>query len=1117
MNSAMKKLTGSLLSLLFLASCGGGVDSNKNDTTPTTPSPVEPVPTQPTPTPDPLPIPDPTPTTVEFDIAQIVPFSYTQLSAGQPYNATSIQSASFSNASGTIYYPPTNSSVEGNLVVSVDVVDPDGIKNVYIGFADNGRAFKLLCANDCGTEFHQVVTGINPLKFGAVQSGNQRLELWVEDNDDNRVFTESVVIDWQPVTVTGISATPSDGNLLLQWDKLTNYLRYNVYLATSAELSIHTYQSMELTHQVLALRDNSLNLTDLQPDTVYYVMVIGIDGGGESAFSEPMRLTRDSGLNATPIAVNDTFDTLEDQVLTGNLISNDSDADEEPLTANTTPVTDVENGELTINGDGTFNYTPSVNFSGIDMFAYQISDGAGATAQAVVTINISAVDDTPEAMDNAYNMRSIDGHFELEAPGLLANDYDIDVNPNDIKNTQTIRVNPTPVAGPEHGELQLNEDGSFNYVPQEGFSGEDQFTYQIITTVGKAANANRQVTITTIATAVITVDGDNNQPIATNDLYVTDENTVLDTNEDNHPSILANDIDNDGDTLTLVGVTSGPDHGILNLGEDGHLNYLPNANFYGIDLFVYQVTDGQDSTRAAVTIIVLPTNDAPVALPDQYELDEDTSLSVSAESGVLANDSDVNEDTLTVTEVRNHPSFGQVTMNPDGSFIYVPQGNFTGTDSFVYVVDDGKGKDDIGTVSLVVNSLNDAPVAVNDEAVTNINEAVTIDVLVNDSDPDNDPLTISTASASSGTATIVENQINYNPTEGFSGTDSINYTITDGQGGSASAVVTVTVNNNLHPPVAVDDSYTLNEDNPLIVDDRDGSQALLTDNDSDPDGDTLTVTSIVTSPEHGELTFDGNGRFVFEPESNFAGTTHFVYQISDGKGGTDTATATLTVTAVKDAPTAVDDEALFNKEEARVINVLANDFDVDGDTITITNAIANLGQVEVLNGQSILYHAPPNFLGNDIIEYNITDGNGGTAFANVNISIEDINEAPKAEDDEAETLEDQTVHIDVLANDSDGNGDPLTVISTTTTNGSTQIDEHNILRFTPNPNFHGDASIVYVISDGREGKDSATVTVHVRPVNDNPIATCDMYQLTKKYAGILQNGLCNLEYSLIYK
>src|SRR5204863_389497 len=208
------------------------------------------------------------------------------------------------------------------------------------------------------------------------------------------------------------------------------------------------------------------------------------------------------------------------------------------------------------------------------------------------------------------------------------------------------------------------------------YNGNDSLTY-------KASDGQAQ---SGVATVTITVTPVNDAPVAANeDSYTTPEDTQLTVSA---PGVLANDSDVDGDALSAV-LMSGPSHGTLTLNGDGSLVYIPALNYNGIDTFTYKASDGQaQSGVATATITVTPVNDAPVAAnDDNYTTPEDTQLTVIA-PGVLANDSDVDDDALSAVLVSN-PSHGTLTLNGDGSFAYMPALNFNGIDSFTYKASDG--------------------------------------------------------------------------------------------------------------------------------------------------------------------------------------------------------------------------------------------------------------------------------------------------------------------------------------------------------------------------------------------------------------------------------------------
>jgi len=755
------------------------------------------------------------------------------------------------------------------------------------------------------------------------------------------------------------------------------------------------------------------------------------------------------GVNDAPVAVDDAASTDEDTAVTISVLNNDSDPDGDELSI--IDFTEPSNGTVVLNEDGTFTYTPNNNFNGVDSFEYTISDGNGGTDTATVTITVVGVNDAPVAVDDSA---STDEDTEVTI-SVLNNDSDPD---GDVL---TVISNTNP----SNGTVVFNEDGTFTYTPNNNFNGTDSFEYTISDGNGG----------TDTATVTITVGGVNDAPVAVDDSASTDEDIAVTI------SVLNNDSDPDGDVLTVISNTN-PSNGMVVLNQDGTFTYTPNNNFNGVDSFEYTISDGNGGTdTATVTITVGGVNDAPVAVDDSASTDEDTAVTIS----VLNNDSDPDGDELSIIDF-TEPSNGTVILDQDGTFTYTPNNNFNGVDSFEYTISDGNGGTDNATVTITVGGVNDAPVAVDDSASTDEDTSVTISVLNNDSDPDGDVLTvISNTNPSNGTVVLNEDgTFTYTPNNNFNGVDSFEYTISDGNGGTDTATVTITVVGVNDAPVAVDDSASTDEDTAVTI--------SVLDNDSDPDGDELSIIDF-TEPSNGTVVLNDDGTFTYTPNNNFNGVDSFEYTISDGNGGTDTATVTITVVGVNDAPVAVDDAASTDEDTAVTISVLNNDTDPDGDELSIIDFTEPSNGSVVLNQDGTFTYTPNNnFNGTDSFEYTISDGNGGTDTATVTITVNSENDAPVAVDDSASTDEDTEVTISVLNNDSDPDGDALTVVSTTTpSNGTVVINDNGTITYTPNENFNGKDSFEYTISDGNGGTDTATVTITVVGVNDAPVAVDD--------------------------
>ena len=183
-------------------------------------------------------------------------------------------------------------------------------------------------------------------------------------------------------------------------------------------------------------------------------------------------------------------------------------------------------------------------------------------------------------------------------------------------------------------------------------------------------------------------------------------------------------------------------------------------------------------------------------------------------------------------------------------------------------------------------------------------------------------------------------------------------------------------------------------------------------------GDALTVTS-VTTPTDGTATIEPDNTVTYTPDADSNGTDSFDYTISDGNGGTATATVNVTIEAANDAPVAENDTASTTEDAAVNVDVLDNDSDVDDDPLNVS-AVSNGANGTVANNNGYVTYQPiAGFTGSDSFGYTVADGNGGTAQATVNITVNPVNDAPVANDDPSSVNEGATVNIDLAANDSD--------------------------------------------------------------------------------------------------
>src|SRR6185369_9445067 len=358
------------------------------------------------------------------------------------------------------------------------------------------------------------------------------------------------------------------------------------------------------------------------------------------------------------------------------------------------------------------------------------------------------------------------------------------------------------------------------------------------------------------------------------------------------------------------------------------------------------------------------------------------------------------------------PAHGTLTPNSDGSFSYTPEADYNGADSFTYQASDGQTNSETATVTINVGPLNDAPVAADDSFVTPEDTTLTVSVpgvLANDTDSDGDTLNVILVSQPShGTLTFNSSgSFSYTPATNYNGSDSFTYQASDGQTTSATATVTILVDPPVNDaPVAADDSYTTAEDTTLNV----AAPGVL-GNDIDVDGDVLSPV-LVSGPGHGTLTLNSDGSFSYIPAANYNGPDSFTYQASDGQTNSETATVTLTIGSVNDAPVAVDDSYTTAEDTTLTVGapgVLANDSDVDGDALSATLVISPAHGTLAFNSDgSFTYTPAANYNGPDSFTYQLNDGQADSGVATVNLTITGVNDVPVAADDSYTTPEDTT-------------------------------------------------------------------------------------------------------------
>lgn len=717
-----------------------------------------------------------------------------------------------------------------------------------------------------------------------------------------------------------------------------------------------------------------------------------------------------------PTTQNYSVVTNENVPVSGQVTGSDPDGDPLTFSLNSVPTS----GTAVVNADGTYQYSPSFGFVGGDSFTVLVSDGYGGTAVSTIAVTV------------------------LNQPPIASN-LDVSTSKNTPLGGQVTATDPNGDAltyslnsAPVNGNVTINPDGTFQYVPNTGYTGNDSFTFL-------AADPNGGTAIGAVTIRIL-----NRPPVAQNVSLTTPANVAT------SGQVTASDPD--GDPLTFTQNTS-PVNGTSQVNLDGTFTYTPNPGFIGTDSFTVLVTDiSGDTAISTVTIEVI--NLPPVT----SNLNLTTGGNNPVSGQVTA--TDPNGDPLTYT-LSGTPANGTALVNVDGSFTYTPNAGFIGTDSFTVVVSDGNGGTAISVVTVQVT--NQPPIPQNVTLTTAGNTPASGQVVA--TDPNGDPLTYSLNSVPlNGTAVMnADGTFTYTPVANFSGTDAFTYLVSDGAGGTAVGNVTINVLN--QPPSTSDVSLSTIQ-NMMAT-----GQVIATD----PNGDSLTYV-LQSSPVSGTAAVNSDGSFTYTPNTGFTGPDSFTVLVSDGRGGT--AVSTVTINVINQPPAAQTQNFTTLQNTALSGQITATDPDGDALTYQLSSLPAN-GTAVVNPDGTFTYTPAAGFVGTDSFTILISDGKGGTAVGTAIVRVED--QAPVAQDLELSTNVNTPVAGQIPATDPDG--DPLTyTLSVPPANGTVLLNPDGSFTYTPNLNFFGIDNFSVLVSDGKGGTATSNVQVSVPvspPVTSN--------------------------------
>lgn len=451
---------------------------------------------------------------------------------------------------------------------------------------------------------------------------------------------------------------------------------------------------------------------------------------------------------------------------------------------------------------------------------------------------------------------------------------------------------------------------------------------------------------------------------------MTTEDTPLDIRVQLH--------DPDGDPMVLaVGL---PAHGTL-VQNGVDLRYTPAADYVGADQIPLTVSTPGAEVTSMIEIEVTAVDDPPRAFDDELSVTA-AGIALIATQALLANDIDVDGDALALVAVSN-PSVGTVGIAAGNVELSLPVA-FTGKASFRYTISDGNTTAS-ATATVDVTRPNDPPVAADDVAVTDEDVALIVlgsSLVGNDIDPDGDPLAIvGVFGAQHGSVALYGTTVVFTPAADYAGPASFSYTVSDGSATSA-GTVSITVLPVDDPPRAAGDFYDTVEDTPFSV----LSSALLA-NDLEVDLEPMTVVSVVS--QFGGVASLVNGTITFTPAANFHGIAAFYYVVQSGSLS-GSATVSVRVASVPDDPVATDEQFVTVRDRPLAIGaagLLLNDFDGDGDAISLTSVGNALHGTVTLDGARVSFVPESGFEGPASFEYTIEDASGATASATVAIEV----------------------------------------------------------------------------------------------------------------------------------
>ena len=859
------------------------------------------------------------------------------------------------------------------------------------------------------------------------------------------------------ITVSAVNDAPtaSDGSLTTDEDTTTTGTLSAADI-DSAALTVSLFDTTN-AHGTVTITDAATGAFSYTPDANFNgsasFTFSASDGSLVSNISTVTIAV--NAVNDAPVAIDDSLTTNEDTATTGTLAA--ADIDSATLAFSLVSTTNAH-GSVTItnNATGAFSYSPDANFNGSASFTFLANDGSLVSNIGTVTITVNALNDAPTANDG-----SLTTNEDAATTGTLsASDIDSAALAFSLVNTTNA-----------HGSVTItnNAIGAFRYTPDADFNGSASFTFL----------ANDGTLVSNIGTVTITVNALNDAPIASDGSLTTDEDIAT------TGMLSASDIDSPTLTFSLGSVANA--HGLVKITDPatGAFSYTPETNYNGSASFTFSASDGSlVSNISTMTIAVNAVNDAPTANDGSLTTNEET-----ATTGTLSA-TDIDSAALTFSLGSTTNAHGSVTVTDaaTGAFIYTPDANFDGSASFTFSASDGSLVSNIGTVTITVNGVNDAPIASDSSLTTDEDTAKT--GMLSAADIDSATLSFNLVSTSNahGSVTITNNTtgaFSYTPDANFSGSASFTFLANDSSLVSNIGTVTMTINAVNDAPTANDGSLTTNEDTA-----KTGTLSA-----TDIDSATLTFSLVSTMNAHGTVTITDatTGAFSYTPDANFNGLGNFTFSASDGSLISNNGTVTITVSGVNDAPVASDGSLTTNEDTATTGTLLASDIDSAALAFSLVSTTNAHGIVTITNTATGAFSYTPDedFSGSASFTFLASDGTLDSNIGTVTITVNAVSDIVVASDGSLTTNEDTATTGTLVASDLDGSVLAYSLFSTTNAHGSVTITNNTTgaFSYTPDANFSGSASFTFLANDNTVVSNIGTVSITVNAVNDAPSFT----------------------------